>query len=703
MTDFSLLVKPASSDCPMRCDYCFYRSRPDDPYADGNPGNRRMGEDVLEIVTRKYLEAAGNAPVFSWQGGEPLLMGIPFFERAAELQRRYARTGQTVGNTFQTNGAGIDDDWARFFRRHGFLVGVSLDGPREITDLHRRDARGEGLFDRVMRGIDILDRHGVEYNILAVVNADSARSPGEIYRFFRAGGVPILRTRTITSYGRPCRFTEEARMDNGTGGRKKTKETNGAKTAGMSRRDFAKKAAAVGAAGALSGLPRTGHAARRADGGQRNVLLLIADDHGRGDLGCYGHPSIRTPNLDRIAENGVRFDNAFATVASCSASRSVIYSGLFNHTNGQFGHQHSFHNQHTHEWVKGVPALLNEKGYKTAIINKFHVQPRECYPFGEVITQGIGGRDTFAMAEKAKEFFNTDTDRPFFLVIGYSDPHRDWVSSNSRDYPGIERVDYSADDVVVPPYLPDRPEVREEFVQYYRSVSRLDQGIGYVLYFLGESGRADDTLVMYISDNGIPFPGAKTTLYDPGIRMPMLVSTPELSRRGIVNNAMVSFIDIVPTILDWTGADPPEYELPGRSILPVLERGNPPGWDEIFASHTFHEITMYYPMRVIRTRKYKYILNLAHQLPFPFASDLYASPTWQGILERNDAMMGVRRVDEYINRPREELYDLERDPDEVDNLAGRAQYASVLDGLRRRLREFQERTDDPWIVKYSYE
>jgi len=474
----------------------------------------------------------------------------------------------------------------------------------------------------------------------------------------------------------------------------------------ISRRKKKKKAAALSAVAAAAVKTGSGNAYNGSRGNipeQRNVLLLISDDHGLGEVGCYGNPVIRTPNIDRLAENGVRFTNAFATVASCSASRSVIYPGLFNHTNGQFGHQHSFHNQHTHRWVQGIPALLNRKGYRTALINKFHVQPREMYPFDHVITEGVHGRDVFTMAQKAREFFSAERDKPFFLVIGYSDPHRDWVQSNARDYPGIEKTVYSPDEVILPPYLPDRPEVSREFTEYYRSVSRLDQGIGYVLKYLEEIGRMDDTLILYISDNGIPFPGAKTTLYDPGIHLPMIVSSPALEKRGIVNNAMVSYIDIVPTILDWTDAEPPSYPLPGRSILPVLGEENPDGWDEIYASHTFHEITMYYPMRAVRTRRYKYILNLAHQLDYPFASDLYGSPTWQGILRRGDTMMGVRSVDAYIHRPKEELYDLENDPNEIDNAAGNARYAGVLDDLRKRLRRFQEETDDPWTVKYRYE
>ncbi len=484
----------------------------------------------------------------------------------------------------------------------------------------------------------------------------------------------------------------------------KTDEEKKLSSKKISRREFTKQAAAICGAGAIGtiNLNQRSTPASSKTSEQRNVLLLISDDHGLGELGCYGNKVIQTPNLDRLAENGVIFSSAFTTVASCSASRSVIYTGLFNHTNGQFGHQHSFHNQNTHKWVKGVPYILNKKGYYTGLIGKYHVQPDEVYSF-KALEGGPGGnRDVFTMAKKANEFFNSNRDNPFLLVMGYSDPHRDWVKSNKRSYPGIKKNVYSPDNVIVPPFLPDEPEVREEMAEYYQSVDRLDKGIGYILDYLEKSGRDKETLIIYISDNGIPFPGAKTTLYDPGIHMPMIVSSPTLKKRGIVNNAMVSYIDIVPTILDWAGAEAP-YELPGRSILPILEEENPSGWDTIYASHTFHEITMYYPMRVIRTRRYKYILNLAHQLDYPFASDLYYSTTWQGILHRKAKMMGVQNVESYIHRPKDELYDLEKDPNEVNNVANNSQYAYVLTDLKNRLRKFQEETDDPWIVKYEYE
>ncbi len=482
-------------------------------------------------------------------------------------------------------------------------------------------------------------------------------------------------------------------------------------TPSLNRRHFLATAAA--AAGAALAAANNSSARPGPGGRQRNVLLIISDDHGQPDSGCYGHPVVKTPNLDRLAGGGVRFTKAFTTVASCSASRSVIFSGLYNHTNGQFGHQHMPADLDTHDHVRGVASLLGDAGYRTGLVGKYHVGPDEVYGFDELISAEVGyqdvkalagNRDVWSMARQAGQFINRDKDKPFFLTVGYSDPHRDWKASNSIEFPNVEEVSYSPEEVVVPPFLPDSPECREEMAQYYQSVSRLDAGIGFLIDELEKSGRAEDTLVIYISDNGIAMPGAKTTIYDPGVLMPMLLSCPELNLTGGTTcDAMISFTDLVPSILDWTGADGPDYELPGRSFLSAAGQENPAGWDQVFCSHTFHEIQMYYPMRSIRTRKYKYILNLAHKLDYPFASDLFDSSTWQAILTRQEPMLGVRTVEAYIHRSREELYNLENDPNEVNNLADNPAHRAVLDQLRGRLKTWQTETKDPWLSKHRYE
>ena len=166
---------------------------------------------------------------------------------------------------------------------------------------------------------------------------------------------------------------------------------------------------------------------------------------------------------------------------------------------------------------------------------------------------------------------------------------------------------------------------------------------------------------------------------------------------------MVSFVDIVPTALDWTKATGPKYKLPGRSILPILADDNPKDWDTVFGSHQRHEITMDYPMRSITTGKYKLIVNLDHKKDFPLASDLWGSPTWQAVRKDSMKLMGERSVEAFLQRPKEELFDLSKDPRELNNLASDPSHAETLAGLRRRLRQWQAGTTDPWQILYREE
>lgn len=450
--------------------------------------------------------------------------------------------------------------------------------------------------------------------------------------------------------------------------------------------------------------------------GPRNVVLFVTDDMGQ-DAGCYGNKVLKTPQLDALAADGTRFKYAFCTTASCSASRSVILTGLHNHANGQYGHQHSYHHFSAHDSVKSLPVLLSEAGYRTARIGKFHVAPDSVFKFGATLPGN--GRSPVEMADNCKELITAPGDKPFFLYFCTADPHRgggkaselphqpDRFGNKPKDqpYPGIKEVKYDPKEVIVPPFLPDTPACRAELAQYYQAVSRLDQGLGRLIQLLKDAGKYDDTLILFISDNGIPFPGAKTTLYEPGMRLPCIVRNPYAKKRGVVSESLVSWVDLAPTILDYANAPALKTaRLHGRSFLPTLEQEKITGWDEVYASHTFHEIQMYYPMRVVRDRQYKLIWNIAHPLPFPFASDLWESATWQDIFKKGpETLYGKRTVKAYIQRPQFELYDLENDPDEIKNLAGDAKMAKVLEEMKAKLKAFQKRTGDPWISKWEYE
>jgi N-sulfoglucosamine sulfohydrolase len=422
----------------------------------------------------------------------------------------------------------------------------------------------------------------------------------------------------------------------------------------------------------------------------RSVLLLIGDDHGR-HVGAYGDPVARTPHIDGLATRGTRFENAFATVSSCSSSRAVMLTGLHTHQNGQYGLAHAVHNQSTFEWVETLPSLLSRSGYRTGLVGKKHVKPDRLYPFDvEVAGPALAGnRNVAAMAEAAGAFLRDSAGRAFFLVIGFSDPHREF--QGRRSFPGLPaRPPVDPSSVRVPAFLPDLPEVRADLADYYESVQRLDAGVGLVLDELRKAGRERDTLVVYLSDNGMPFPGAKTNLYDAGIRLPLVAAAPAAGRRGVGSRAMVSFVDLAPTLLDWAGVPGPSYPLPGRSWLGILEQEDAPGWDEVYASHQFHEIHMYYPMRAVRTRRFALLRNLLAERPYPLAKDILDSPTWKA--------MRASGVPDPPRRPAEELYDVAADPDQARNLAADPAHAATLAELRRKLDAFAERTKDAWAV-----
>ncbi len=493
----------------------------------------------------------------------------------------------------------------------------------------------------------------------------------------------------------------------------------------LNRRNFIEKSAALGATSIIASsiIPGVVNStikktvSFKSSGKHKNVLLIISDDHGIDQLGCYGNKKIDTPNLDNMAARGIRFTNAYSTVASCSPSRASVLTGLYSHQNGQYGLQHKWHHFKLLDWVETAPSLLKKSGYKTGLVGKLHVESTENLEFDFKVSgkEIKGNRDVKKMADKAGEFFSQDKEKPFFLLVGYSDPHRKAppksktknASSlsgfgNDPKYEGLTAQKYDPADVHVPGFLPDIPEVRNELADQYESISRLDTGIGWMIDNLKKSGRYDDTLIIYLSDNGIPFPGAKTTVYDSGVKLPMIINSPGIKKGGIVNKAMISFVDLLPTILDWTDAKPPKYKLPGKSFRNLLNSEDSSERNEIYNSHTFHEVTMFYPMRSIRTRRYRYILNLYPQLEFPFATDLFASKTWQAILNSKLEKMGKRSTRNYLYRPAEELYDIQNDPAESVNLAGDSNYKTVLNELRTKLRQMREDTDDYWLINDNY-
>jgi len=443
-----------------------------------------------------------------------------------------------------------------------------------------------------------------------------------------------------------------------------------------------------------------------------NIILFVSDDHGLDALGCYGNPVVKTPHMDKLAAEGVRFTRAYCTSASCAASRSVILTGLYGHATGSYGHVHDYHHFSTYETVKSLPVWLHEAGFLTARIGKYHLAPESVYRFDTILE--ADPRSTVEMAEACQDVINSS--KPFFLYFCPDDPHRGhpftpnpWYAPNRfgnrpQGYPGVNTMAYDPEEVLVPSFLPDSPECRAELAQYYQSVSRIDQGLGRLQALLLQAGKTENTVIIYISDNGIAFPGAKTTVYEPGIRLPCIIKDPRAGyRKGLVNQAMVSWVDLAPTILDFAGIHYPDNAFHGRSFVPILGQPHPSDWHEIYAAHNFHELTMYYPMRVVREGNHKLSWNIAWRMEYPFASDLWAASTWQEVHRGHKEIFGQRKVQDYLFRSEFELYDLAIDPGESRNLAKEKSHAHTLQHLQKKLKAFQLRTKDPWQIMWDHE
>jgi len=344
--------------------------------------------------------------------------------------------------------------------------------------------------------------------------------------------------------------------------------------------------------------------------------------------------------------------------------------------------------------MPSVPRQLGDVKYATGIIGKLHVQPQSVYPWTHDMQKVPGSpRNVAQMASMAREFFADIGDKPFYLHMGFTDPHRDF--GNQRAYEGVEEIRYNAADVPVPDFLPDHPNVRAELADYYQSISRLDTGIGLAIEALHEAGRADDTMIIVMSDHGMPFPGAKASSFDSGHHCPLLIARPDAAE--LECDGLVNWSNIAPTIFDWCGVDTPEG-LPERSMLPILNQPHPAGWDETFTSHTFHEVTNYYPYRALRGRQYKYVRNLYPELARPLPSDLWASPTWQAVTQEDLSMMGQRPTHEFLHQRAEALFDIEADPVEANNLIDEPALADVAKQMRTKVRQFRVATKDPWVL-----
>jgi arylsulfatase A-like enzyme len=459
----------------------------------------------------------------------------------------------------------------------------------------------------------------------------------------------------------------------------------------MKRREFLEKVAKTAVATTCLGMgPSLGcgrKALREATPDAPNIVLLIADDLGWKDLGCYGDRQISTPHIDGLAAEGVRFSNAFVAAPSCSPSRASIITGQHPHSNGVTGLSHRHKRLMLSPFKTTLAEVLGRSGYNTAFEGKWHVAPylpTSWYGYAERLS-GIMPKDFWIRSsDEAIAFIEENRSNAFYLEINYMDTHRD----DYGEFQFVKEFPVDPEKIAVPEYytLPDWPEIREEVAKYYSNASKMDMMIGKVLAKLEELQLGEKTLVCFVSDNGPPFPGNKMTLYDRGIGTPLVMRWPGKIPAGTVDESLVSTIDLMPTFLEAAGAGiPPEVQ--GRSLLSLaMGKGSEAPRDSIFAEMTYH--VNYLPMRAIRTAKWKYIRN--------YSDDAVG-------LDQCSHMEWAQRLSELPNqgwtRPRvpEELYDLENDPNEQDNLVANPAFAPALERMRERLDAQMVETRDPYL------
>ena len=442
--------------------------------------------------------------------------------------------------------------------------------------------------------------------------------------------------------------------------------------------------------------------ARAADDGTKppNVVLIIADDMAWDDCGAFGHRTVKTPNIDKLAREGLRFDRAFVTASSCSPSRSSLITGRYPHNTDA----EELHWPLPPEQITFVEKL-KASGYWTAAAGKWHlgnaIKPRFDL-VRDANTAGFQlGTEKDARTQMTAEgssavqsgcdqwvpvLRNRPRDKPFFLWLASFDPHRDYSS-------GAISEPHRPEDVVVPAYLPDVPEVRKDLALYYDEIGRLDHHVGEVLAELDRQGVAGDTLILFLSDNGRPFPRCKTTLYDSGIKTPLIARWPGRIVPGGQCGSLVSTIDIAPTILKLAGIKPgPTFQ--GQDLSPLFQDPTAKVRPLIFAERNWHDFASH--GRAVRSERFKYIRNDDHNHPLTPPADAVRSPTFLAMRRlRDEGKLTPFQGDCFVNpRPVEEFYDLDADPDEKVNLAGNPKFAGELATMRKALSDWTRETND---------
>lgn len=408
-----------------------------------------------------------------------------------------------------------------------------------------------------------------------------------------------------------------------------------------------------------------------------NLLFIIADDCTHRDLGCYGGQA-HTPNIDRLAEQGMRFTRCFQAAPMCSPTRHNIYTGLYPVKSGAYPN-HTF----VKDGVKSVVDYLKPIGYRVALSGKTHINPRKAFRFEYSAEKN--NPDMNVIDALFRDCAESET--PFCLFACSNEPHSPWDKGDPSRYP--------AEEIKLPPYFVDTPVTRQNMSKYLAEITYYDSQVGKCLELLEKHKLADNTLVMVVSEQGSGLPFAKWTCYDSGLQSACIVRWPGRVQPGSVSDAMIEYVDILPTFLAAVGAKPPQV-LDGRSFVPVLDGKTNKHKDYVYGIHTTRGIingSDYFGIRSVRSTKFKLIRNLTPDVKFTNACTHGAVfKSWKARAQNDpDAADKVHR---YHHRPAVELFDITKDPLEWTNLAGNPEFTEVQKELSVELDRWMESQGD---------
>lgn len=432
-----------------------------------------------------------------------------------------------------------------------------------------------------------------------------------------------------------------------------------------------------------------------------NVLIIMADDCTFSDLPLYGGQNAKTPNIDKLASEGLTFNKAYLSSAMCQPCRAELFSGQYPMRNGC-----AWNHSASRPVTTSMPQHLGKLGYRVGIAGKVHVRPESAFPF-----EKVGGFDPNCVRNPTQEhdltgmqeFVTRDSDSPFCLVVALVEPHVPWVMGDVSQYPQNK--------LKLPPHIADTLRTRQDFASYLAEITYMDGQVGEILDTLDAAGRTKDTLVLFTSEQGSQFPGCKWTNWDTGLHTALIARLPGVTAAGKRTDALVQYADVLPTLLELAGAPSKSNEHDGSSFLPVLRGEKDSHREFVYGMHNNIPEGPAYPIRTITDGTWRYIRNLT-------PDELYIEKHLMGLQGRAalnnpywatwvwDSQANPKTYDlvkRYMHRPSEQLYRTVDDPFEMANLAGDKEHTSVRDRLAQELDRWMVSQGDPGIPQDAQE